>query len=141
MPLFRRGLRDRLGEPEEAAKMPRSVKRTIVVGQGAKMVDQRPRIRSEADRLIEGRRTIVVPDRQLASSLTAMSLAHLRALKSERTRTAGAAAVERATASPNAAYCGASHEPVYRTMDEATASGLELCDSCLADFRKQRKVH
>ena len=112
-----------------------------MVGQGAKMVDQRPRIRSEADRLIEGRRTIVVPDRQLASSLTAMSLAHLRALKSERTRTAGAAAVERATASPNAAYCGASHEPVYRTMDEATASGLELCDSCLADFRKQRKVH
>jgi len=69
-----------------------------------------------------------------------MSLAHLRALKSERTRTAGAAA-ERATVPSTAAYCGASREPVYRTMDEATASGLELCDSCLADFRKQRKVH
>jgi hypothetical protein len=35
MCLFRRGLRDRLGETEEASKMPRSVKMTIVVGQGA----------------------------------------------------------------------------------------------------------
>jgi hypothetical protein len=70
-----------------------------------------------------------------------MSLAHLRALKSERTRTAGAAGVDKVTVSSTASYCGASREPVYRTMDEATASGLELCDSCLADFRKQRKVH
>ena len=71
-----------------------------------------------------------------------MSLAHLRALKSAgRTPPAvGAAAAERAATSPTA-YCGASREPIYRTMDEATASGLELCDSCLADFRKQRKVH
>jgi hypothetical protein len=70
-----------------------------------------------------------------------MSLAHLRALKSGRTRTAaGTAAAPRVATSP-AAYCGASREPVYRTMDEAVASGLELCASCLVDFRKQPKVH
>ena len=70
-----------------------------------------------------------------------MSLAHLRALKSGRTRTAvGVAAAER-SATPPTSYCGASREPVYRTMDEATASGLELCASWLADFRKQQKVH
>jgi hypothetical protein len=39
-----------------------------------------------------------------------------------------------------AAFCGASLEPAYRTMDEATASGLELCDTCLALFRRQRKL-
>ena len=43
--------------------------------------------------------------------------------------------------SPLASYCGATREPIYRTMDEATESGLELCDSCLVDFRKQRKNH
>lgn len=36
VPLFRRGLRDRLGEPEEAAKMPRSIKRAIAVDEGRK---------------------------------------------------------------------------------------------------------
>ena len=41
MPLFRRGLRDRPGELETAAKMPRAVTRAIAVGQGAKMADQR----------------------------------------------------------------------------------------------------
>jgi hypothetical protein len=41
MPLFRRGLRDRFGETETAAKMPRAVKRAITVGQRAKMVDRR----------------------------------------------------------------------------------------------------
>ena len=41
MPLFRRGLRDRIGEPESEAKMPRVVRRAITVGQGAKMGDQR----------------------------------------------------------------------------------------------------
>jgi hypothetical protein len=41
MPLFRRGLRDRLGETESAMEMPRSVKRAITVGQRAKGVDQR----------------------------------------------------------------------------------------------------
>jgi hypothetical protein len=89
----------------------------------------------------DGRKTILVADRPLASSLSVMSLAHLRALKSGRTRTAvGVAAAER-SATPPTSYCGASREPVYRTMDEATASGLELCASCLADFRKQQKVH
>jgi hypothetical protein len=70
-----------------------------------------------------------------------MSLAHLRALKLGRTRPpAGAAAPERGPTAPTA-YCGASREPVYRTMDEAVESGLQLCDACLADFRRQRKVH
>jgi hypothetical protein len=32
--LFRRGLRDRPAELEKAAKMPRSVKRAIAVGEG-----------------------------------------------------------------------------------------------------------
>ena len=41
MPLFRRGLRDRLGEMEEAAKMPRSVTRAIGAGNGGKRGDQR----------------------------------------------------------------------------------------------------
>jgi hypothetical protein len=69
-----------------------------------------------------------------------MSLAHLRALKSERVPTPGPGAAK--TAAPSsAAYCGARREPVYRTMDEATASGLELCDTCLADFRRQRRTH
>jgi hypothetical protein len=71
-----------------------------------------------------------------------MSLAHLRALKSAgRTPVAGGPAAAGTASRSPVAYCGASREPVYRTMDEATASGLELCDSCLADFRKQRKVH
>jgi hypothetical protein len=70
-----------------------------------------------------------------------MSLAHLREMKSERDRkTAGAAGARPASSSPTA-YCGASREPVYRTMDEATASGLELCDSCLALFRQRQKAH
>jgi hypothetical protein len=70
-----------------------------------------------------------------------MSLAHLRAAKLGRTRTpAGAAAPARTTTSPTA-FCGASREPVYRTMDEAVESGLQLCDACVADFRRQRKVH
>ena len=28
-----------------------------------------------------------------------------------------------------------------RTMDEATASGLQLCDVCVAMFRRQPKAH
>lgn len=68
-----------------------------------------------------------------------MSLAHLRVLRPGRTRaTAGAPAAARA-ANPAASFCGASREPIYRTMDEATESGLELCVSCLTDFRKQQK--
>ncbi len=70
-----------------------------------------------------------------------MSLAHLRAMKAARTRrTAGAPGAER-TVTPAASLCGASREPIYRTMDEATESGLELCGSCLADFRRQQKAH
>jgi hypothetical protein len=64
-----------------------------------------------------------------------MSLAHLRETKSHRNRTA--AVVPRKNTSPTA-FCGASLEPAYRTMDEATASGLELCDICVALFRRQR---
>jgi len=68
-----------------------------------------------------------------------MSLAHLRAPKLARARgVAGHAVPGRATAGPKA-YCGASREPLYRTIDEAHESGLVVCDSCLADFRKQRK--
>jgi hypothetical protein len=68
-----------------------------------------------------------------------MSLAHLRAPKVGRTRKpAGAPAVERVALGP-VAYCGASREPVYRTLNEASESGLEICDTCLADSRRQRK--
>ena len=67
-----------------------------------------------------------------------MSLAHLRETKSPRNRTA--AMVPRKVNTSPAAFCGASLEPAYRTMDEATASGLELCDTCVALFRRQRKV-
>jgi hypothetical protein len=68
-----------------------------------------------------------------------MSLAHLRETKAPRNRTAAAAPLKVNT-SPTA-FCGASLEPAYRTMDEATASGLELCDTCVALFRRQPKVH
>jgi len=67
-----------------------------------------------------------------------MSLAHLRETKSPRNRTA--AMVPRKINTSPTAFCGASLEPAYRTMDEATASGLELCDTCVALFRRQRKV-
>jgi hypothetical protein len=69
-----------------------------------------------------------------------MSLAHLRVVKSRRTRSAAGAASGGRAVPTSSSYCGASSEPVYRTMDEAAASGLQLCDSCLADFRRQRKV-
>ena len=65
-----------------------------------------------------------------------MSLAHLRAPRLRRSRKAAeAVALARATTT---AFCGASHEPIYRTLNEASESGLELCDACLADSRKQR---
>jgi len=67
-----------------------------------------------------------------------MSVAHLRVLKSARVLPSGTSTVARA-ASSSMAYCGATREPVYRTMDEATESGLDLCATCLADFRRQRK--
>jgi hypothetical protein len=68
-----------------------------------------------------------------------MSLAHLRELKAQRTRTSAAALRTGATAA--AALCGASREPAYRTMDEAAASGLEVCGTCVALFRRQPKAH
>jgi hypothetical protein len=37
------------------------------------------------------------------------------------------------------AYCGASREPIYRTLNEASESGLEVCDTCLADSRRSRQ--
>jgi hypothetical protein len=67
-----------------------------------------------------------------------MSLAHLRETKSPRNRTPPM--VPRKVTTSPAAFCGASLEPAYRTMDEATASGLELCDTCVALFRRQRKA-
>jgi hypothetical protein len=51
---------------------------------------------------------------------------------------AGSASHERVSTSPRA-FCGASSEPLYRTMDEAHESGLEVCDSCVADYRKQQR--
>ena len=69
-----------------------------------------------------------------------MSLAHLRIAKARRGIPPGTAPAAKG-AIPPAAYCGATREPIYRTMEEATESGLEVCDSCLADFRKQRKAH
>jgi hypothetical protein len=69
-----------------------------------------------------------------------MSLAHLRALKSARPLSTGASAPEKPVPR-GSAYCGAHSEPIYRTVDEATESGLELCASCLATFRRQRSVH
>jgi hypothetical protein len=65
-----------------------------------------------------------------------MSLAHLKAPKVGRTRTA--ATTPSTVPKGPRAYCGASREPLYRTMDEASESGLEICDTCLADFRKKR---
>ena len=68
-----------------------------------------------------------------------MSLAHLRGPKLGRTRGVGGLTAQQRVAASQKAYCGASREPVYRTVDEAHESGLVVCDSCLADFRKQRK--
>ena len=68
-----------------------------------------------------------------------MSLAHLRETKAQSNRTSAAAPRRIATAP--AGLCGASHEPAYRTMDEAVASGLEICDTCVVLFRRQAKAH
>ncbi len=69
-----------------------------------------------------------------------MSLAHLRIPKVGRSVSPGTVvAVKGAT--PLGSYCGASREPIYRTMDEAKESGLEICDSCVAESRRQRKAH
>ena len=72
--------------------------------------------------------------------MNVMSLAHLRIAKAGRGASPGTGVAAKA-AGPPASYCGATREPIYRTMDEAKESGLEICDSCAADFRKQRKPH
>jgi len=66
-----------------------------------------------------------------------MSLAHLRAPAVARSRKT-ASGVPPARVGPMA-YCGASREPVYRTLSEASESGLEVCDTCLADSRRPRR--
>jgi len=74
-----------------------------------------------------------------ASSLKGMSLAHLRAPRVARSRKAAAgAASERVTPGPTA-YCGATREPIYRTVNDAHESGLEICDTCLVDSRRPPK--
>ena len=67
-----------------------------------------------------------------------MSLAHLRETRSPRNRTSAAA--PRKVNASLAALCGASREPSYRTMDEAAASGLEICDTCVALSRRHSKA-
>jgi hypothetical protein len=66
-----------------------------------------------------------------------MSLAHLMVPRLPRTRSAAA---KLAAAVGITSYCGASREPIYRTLDEASESGLEVCASCLIDARKPRKA-
>jgi hypothetical protein len=68
-----------------------------------------------------------------------MSLAHLRETKAQRNRSS-AAAPRKVPAGP-AALCGASREPAYRTLGEAEESGLAICGTCVALFRRQGKVH
>jgi hypothetical protein len=69
-----------------------------------------------------------------------MSLAHLMVPKFPRTRTVAAKPAPPArSAASGTSYCGASREPIYRTLNEAAESGLEVCASCLVDSRKPRK--
>ena len=69
-----------------------------------------------------------------------MSLAHLRIPKLGRSVSLGTVVAAK-KATPPGAYCGATREPIYRTMGEAEDSGLEICGSCVADFRRQSKAH
>jgi hypothetical protein len=70
-----------------------------------------------------------------------MSLAHLMVPKLPRARVvATALAPPVRNAGGITAYCGASREPIYRTLNEAADSGLEVCASCLVDSRKPRKT-
>jgi hypothetical protein len=68
-----------------------------------------------------------------------MSLAHLLEPKTPRDRTK--AASPRKVASGQVALCGASREPAYRTMDDAGASGLAICGTCVALYRRSGKAH
>jgi len=69
-----------------------------------------------------------------------MSLAHLQEVKSARNPSNPGGGGVRRAGSFAVSYCGASHEPVFRTIDDAAASGLELCDSCLVSSRRQKKA-
>jgi hypothetical protein len=70
-----------------------------------------------------------------------MSLAHLMVPRLPRARVVAAALAPPARiAGGITAYCGASREPIYRTLNEAADSGLEVCASCLIDSRKPRKA-
>jgi hypothetical protein len=70
-----------------------------------------------------------------------MSLAHLMVPKLPRARVVAAAPAPPARiAGGVTSYCGASREPIYRTLNEAADSGLEVCASCLIDSRKPRKT-
>ena len=69
-----------------------------------------------------------------------MSLAHLQETKSGHHRAAPAGGGVRRGATSTSSYCGASQEPVFRTIDDAAASGLLICDSCLVLFRRQKKA-
>ena len=67
-----------------------------------------------------------------------MSLAHIRVAKLSRgSRASTGAPGARPIRTGLVAECGASHEPMYRSVDEASESGLEVCDTCLAIIRKQ----
>ena len=54
-----------------------------------------------------------------------MSLAHLRIPKLGRSVSLGTVVAAK-KATPPGAYCGATREPIYRTMGEAEDSGLEI---------------
>jgi hypothetical protein len=80
MPLFRRGLRDRLREPEEAVKMPRAVTKAIEVGAGAKRDDQRAEtvVRRGAlfNRLAVSRCVVFCSSRVERTSITRLEAGH-----------------------------------------------------------------
>jgi hypothetical protein len=69
-----------------------------------------------------------------------MSLAHIKVSKSAPRPHVAAGAPGAPARTGTVAECGASHEPLYRTVDEASESGLEVCDTCLAIIRKQGRA-
>jgi hypothetical protein len=69
-----------------------------------------------------------------------MSLAHLMVPRLPRTRTVASKLAAPRVAPGVTSYCGASREPIYRNLIEASESGLEVCASCLIDARKPRKA-
>jgi hypothetical protein len=65
-----------------------------------------------------------------------MSLAHIRAPSLARKSRKPAIPPAPGAATGPTAHCGASREPLYRTVNEASESGLEICDTCLAVSRR-----